>query len=144
MDRRIDMHLRIGNSWKTRTLVALLAAVAVTVVAQSAWAKTTLTDEQKAEAKARLQAYKEKLNLSDEQAVKVEEINRVYFEGLAKVKQSNDRKMAKAKKAKELQSEKDKKMKEVLTEEQFKVYKEFQAEMAKEMKERRMNAAGAQ
>ncbi len=134
------MLLKNKNVWKMRNLMALLVMVALMTIAQSVWAQSHMTEEQKAEAKARYMAYKEKLNLSDEQAVKVDEINKAYFAKLAELKNSDEGKRAKYRKLKDLQSDKDKKMKEVLNEDQYKQYKEFQAEMEKEIKERMKNA----
>lgn len=127
--------------WSLKNLTALLVMVTLMTLAQNVWAQSGMTEEQKKEAKARYEAYKEKLNLSDEQAVKVDAINKAYFEELAKLKNSDDRKMAKYRKLKDLKSDRDKKMKEVLNEDQYKLYKEFQEEMEKEIKERKQAAA---
>ncbi|OQP56501.1 hypothetical protein [Niastella populi] len=113
--------------------------VLVTLVANQASAQSKMTEEQKKEARAKYQAYKEKLNLNEEQSKQVDAINTTWFEGLAEIKNSGAGKMAKYKKFKSLNAERDKKMKEVLTKEQFKIYKEQQKEMKDEFKERRAN-----
>jgi Ni/Co efflux regulator RcnB len=103
------------------------------VVAQS------MSDEQKNEAKARYQAYKEKLHLNEDQSKKVDAINTTYFEGISELKKSNASKLSKYKKFKSLNAERDKSMKEVLTKEQYKIYKEQQEERKEEFKHRRAN-----
>jgi hypothetical protein len=113
--------------------------VLVTLVANQASAQSKMTEEQKKEARAKYQAYKEKLNLNEEQSKQVDAINTTWFEGIAELKSSGAGKMAKYKKFKSLNSERDKKMKAVLTKEQFKIYKEQQEEMKDEFRERRAN-----
>jgi hypothetical protein len=113
------------------TLAILLSA---TVLAQS-----KLTDEQKNEAKAKYEEYKQKLNLNDTQSKKVDAINTTYFEGIAELKSSNASKLSKYKKFKSLSSERDKQMKDVLTKDQYKMYKEQQHERKDEFKQRRAN-----
>jgi uncharacterized membrane protein YfhO len=113
--------------------------VLVMLVANQATAQSKMTEEQKKEAKAKYQAYKEKLNLNEEQSKQVDAINTTWFEGIAELKNSGAGKMAKYRKFKSLNSERDNKMKAVLTKEQFKIYKQQQEEMKDEFKERRAN-----
>jgi hypothetical protein len=113
--------------------------VLATLTANQAWAQSKMTEEQKKEAKAKYQAYKEKLNLNEEQSKQVDVINSAWFEGIAELKGSNASKMAKYRKFKTLNSERDKKMKAVLTKDQFRIYKQQQQEMKDEFKERRAN-----
>lgn len=120
-----------------KKLMTFFAVIALAVVSTGVCAQSRMTEEQKAEAKAKYAAYREKLNLSDEQATKVEQINTTYFESLSQLRGSNDRKLAKYKRFKEIQSTKDSEMKKVLNADQFKVYKEFQAEMKEDFKENR-------
>jgi hypothetical protein len=98
-----------------------------------------MTEEQRKEAKARYQAYKEKLNLTEDQSKKVDAINTTWFEGITELKNSGASKMTKYKKYKSLKAERDTKMKEVLTKEQFRIYKQQQQEMKEEFKQRRAN-----
>ncbi|MDJ1485168.1 hypothetical protein QNI16_32010 [Cytophagaceae bacterium YF14B1] len=97
-------------------------------------AQSKLTEEQKQELKARYEAYKEKLNLSEDQSVKVESINRTYFEQLATLR---DSKLSKYRKYKDIKSTRDGQMKAVLSKEQYKTYEAFQKEMKEEFKENR-------
>lgn len=120
--------IRIGVSF---VLTAILSA--------GAFAQNKMTDEQKQEAKARYEQYKQKLNLTDEQSKKVDAINATYFEGIAELKKSNASKLSKYRKFKTLNADRDKKMKEVLTKEQFKIYKQQQEERKEEFKQRRAN-----
>src|SRR5687768_4889754 len=81
---------------KIINLTVLLALLML--VANQASAQSKMTEEQKKEAKENYQAYKEKLNLTDEQSKKVDAINAEWLTGLADLKKSNASKMAKYKK----------------------------------------------
>lgn len=122
---------------KIINLTALLALLML--VANQASAQSKMTEEQKNEAKANYQAYKEKLNLNEEQSKKVDAINAEWLTGLADLKSSNASKMAKYKKYKVLKSDKDQKMKTVLTKDQYKIYQQHQKEMKDEYQDRRAN-----
>jgi Spy/CpxP family protein refolding chaperone len=122
-----------------RIIKITMVLVLVTMAAINASAQSKMTEEQKKEAKARYQAYKEKLNLTEDQSKKVDAINTTWFEGIAELKNSDASKMSKYKKLKSLNAERDKKMKEVLTKDQFKIYKEQQAEKKDKFKQRRAN-----
>ena len=111
----------------------------VTLTANQASAQSKMTEEQKKEAKARYQEYKEKLNLTDDQSGKVDAINTTWFEGISALKNSDDSKLAKYKKLKSLNADRDKQMKAVLTKEQFKIYKQQQEERKEAFKQRRAN-----
>lgn len=122
---------------KIINITALL--ILLTLVANQALAQSKMTDEQKKEAKAKYQAYKEKLNLNEEQSKQVDAINSDWVEGLAGIKSSNAGKMAKYKKYKSLKADRDKRMKDVLTKDQYKIYQQQQQEMKDEFQERRAN-----
>jgi hypothetical protein len=122
-----------------KNIMTLFAMILLAIVSTNLSAQSKMTPEEKEELKAKFAAYKEKLNLSEDQSVKVEAINATYFEGLSQLKNSTERKMSKYKKFKALQSTRDQKMKEVLNEEQYKLYKEFQKEMREDLKENRRN-----
>ena len=122
---------------KIINITALL--VLLTLVVNRASAQSKMTEEQKKEAKAKYQAYKEKLNLTDEQSKQVDAINSDWLEGLAGIKSSGAGKMAKYKKYKALKADRDKRMKEVLTKDQYKIYQQQQQEMKDEFQERRAN-----
>lgn len=91
---------------------------------------------------AKMENYKEKLGLSDEQEVKVKAINTEYFESLEPLKKSNISNLSKYRQFKALREEKNKKMKVVLNEEQYKTYMEMQKEMKNNLKKRRKNEKG--
>ena len=111
----------------------------VTLTANHASAQSKMTEEQKKEARARYQEYKEKLNLTDDQSGKVDAINTTWFEGISALKNSDDSKLAKYKKLKSLNADRDKQMKAVLTKDQFKIYKQQQEERKEAFKQRRAN-----
>lgn len=116
------------------TILFGLALLAGTTQAQS-----KMTDAQKEEARARYEAYQEKLNLAPDQEERVEEINLTYFEGLSEVRNSGASRLSKYKKFKSISSQRDDDMKAVLTKEQYKVYQEFQKEMREDFKQKRRN-----
>lgn len=119
---------------KILVLLTILLTIAVAGFTQS-----KLTEEQKKEFKEKQEAYKAKLNLTEEQATKMEEINMTYLEGLSALKQSSGSKLSKLKKFKSLSNERDAKAKKILTEDQYKIYKQQQKEMKEELKEKRSN-----
>jgi hypothetical protein len=122
---------------KIINITALLSLLIL--VTNQASAQSKMTDEQKKEAKAKYQAYKEKLNLTEEQSKKVDAINSSWIEGLAELKSSNAGKMAKYKKYKALKADRDQKMKEVLTKDQYKIYQQQQQEIKDDFQDRRAN-----
>lgn len=87
--------------------------------------------------KAKMAAYKEKLNLTEEQSTRVDAINADYTKALSDLQSSNEKKLAKYRRFKDIQAKKDKQMKEVLDKEQYKQYQAMQAEMKSELKEKR-------
>jgi hypothetical protein len=120
-----------------RTFQKFMAMAALVVLSFSLQAQSRMTEEQKAEAKAKYEAYREKLALTDEQSIKVEAINTTFFEGIAGLRTSNETRVSKFKQYRKLQSDKDRQMKDVLDERQFRLYKEFQAEIKEDFKENR-------
>ena len=125
-----------------KTMMKTLVMTILVAVSGSVCAQSRMTEEQKAEAKAKYEEYRKRLNLTDEQSEKVEEINLVFFEGLAELKNSDESRLSKYKKFKKLKSEKDGEMKKVLDDEQYKIYAEFQAEMKEEFMENRRKNKG--
>lgn len=112
---------------KSRLILAMV--VVLVSVWGSVYAQQRMTDQQKQEAKAKRDAFKEKLNLTEEQKPKFEEINRNQAEALSTLKNSDASRLEKFRKYRDLKSEKDKKMKELLTKEQFKIYEDYQEEL---------------
>jgi hypothetical protein len=112
---------------KSRLILAMV--VVLVSVWGSVYAQQRMTDQQKQEAKAKRDAFKEKLNLTEEQKPKFEEINRNQAEALSALKNSDASRLEKFRKYRDLKSEKDKKMKELLTKEQFKIYEDYQEEL---------------
>lgn len=121
----------------TKKMLMLLCALLATAV--TGFTQSKLTEEQKKEFKEKQAAYKAKLNLTEEQAAKMEEINQTYFEGLSALKQSSGSKLSKYKKFKSLNNERDAKARKILTEDQYKLFKQQQKEMKEELKENRSN-----
>jgi hypothetical protein len=119
--------------------IAFAAALLLITLSVSVFAQSRMTGQQKQEAKARYEEYKEKLNLTEDQEPKVQRINSKYFEGLEALKSSNESRLNKLKKFRTMKSEKDKSMKQVLTKEQYKIYTDFQSEMKEEFMNNRRN-----
>lgn len=116
-------------------LLSFLLFLTIFSFAQSG--KGRLSEEEKKELIGKMEAYREKLNLSEEQGTKVEKINEAFMKELSALKQSDGSRLAKYKQFKAAKSKKDKEMKEVLNAEQYKIYQEMQADMKKEMKKKR-------
>ncbi len=117
---------------KMFVLLMLLLGAAATGFSQS-----KLTEEQKKEFKEKQEAYKAKLNLTEDQATKMEAINMTYLEGLQALKGSSGSKLSKYKKFKSLNNERDAQAKKILTEDQYKIFKQQQKEMKEDFKEQR-------
>lgn len=98
------------------------------------YAQSKLTETQKKEWKEKYEEYKINLDLNEEQAVKMEEINITYFEGLTSLKQSTDSKISKYRKFKGLNSNRDEVVKKILNEDQYKRYKAQQKEVKSSFK----------
>jgi hypothetical protein len=113
--------------------------VLVTLAATHASAQGKMTEQQKQDAKARYEALKQKLNVTDEQSKSMDGINSTWLKGVADIRQSGESKIARHQKLKALNHERDKQMKGVLTKEQYKTYKQEQKEMKEAFKQRRAN-----
>lgn len=113
--------------------------VLVTLAATHASAQSRMTAQQKQEMKAKYQELKQKLNLTDEQSVKVDSVNSTWFKGIADLRASGGSRLAKHQKLKSLNEQRNKQMKDILTKEQFKLFKQEQKEMKDEFKQRRAN-----
>lgn len=109
------------------------------VASAGAYCQSRLTEAEREEAIARHQAYMEKLNLTEEQKPRVEEINMKYIESLSNLKHSNASRLDKYRTLKELTATRDAEMKKVLTKEQYAIFKENQQEQRKNFRERRRN-----
>ncbi|MCG8320492.1 MAG: hypothetical protein MI921_13385 [Cytophagales bacterium] len=127
---------------KNTLKILLLLAVIVMTSTVKAQTGSRLTEEEKAEARARYETYQERLNLTEKQSEKVEEINMIYFEGLSELRKSNKTRLVKYREWKKLSKTRDKEMKTVLNDQQYEAYKEFQAEMKEDFKAKRKNGNG--
>ncbi|WP_103070849.1 hypothetical protein [Aquimarina sediminis] len=83
--------------------------------------------------------YLVKLDLSEEQKPKFEEITKKYGLQMKTLKTSGKSKFAKYNELKSIIGSKNKEMKALLSAEQFKIYKETQREIQKKIKEKRRN-----
>jgi len=120
-----------------KNIILPLLMSMLTIFFTGAQAQSRMTEEQKQEARGRYEAYKTRLNLTEDQQEKVKTINTEFFEGLAPLRSSTESRLSKYRKYKTLKNTKDKQMKEVLTADQYKAYEQFQAEMKEEFKENR-------
>ena len=120
-----------------KTLRIYLTIAVVGFLAINVSAQQRMSDEQKQEMRERYNQYRTELNLTKDQEIQVEDINRKFFEGLAQIRESSDRRLGKYQMYKNLQADRDRDMKVVLTNEQYKMYQEFQKEMREEFRENR-------
>jgi hypothetical protein len=118
-------------------MVVILLSIAACSGLQAQNANSRLTEEQRRELKLKMDAYKDKLNLSEDQSAKVEAINLRFYENLLEIKAEDGSKLNRYKKFKQASRDKDKEMKQVLSAAQYKIYKEQQKEFKKEIKSRR-------
>lgn len=95
------------------------------------------TPEEKAEIRARFQAYRTNLNLTEEQQPIVDSIVRAYFAGLVEIRGSSDPNFVKLDNFKKLSDQRDQDMKEVLRPDQYAVFEEFKKEVRDEIREKR-------
>lgn len=116
---------------KSRIVWTAMLLSIITAVNGFAQSKSKMTEEQKMEMIARYEAYKEKLNLTEEQLPEVQKINTDFFEHMADIRGANVSKREKFQKFRELKSQKDSKMKKLLTKEQYKLYVDYQEELKK-------------
>lgn len=100
-------------------------------------AQFNMTEQEKEEAIEAFLEFQDELDLTDAQKEQFETINTSYFEGLAELKNSDQRKLEKYKVFKKLSSTRDSEMKKVLDERQFDLYKEFQKKNREKMKNKR-------
>src|SRR5687768_5553465 len=120
-----------------KVIISMILFTTLMVAAHAQTGKAKFTEEQKKELKAKLDAYREKLNLSDDQKSKVDTVNMEYMEALSKIKEEGGSKMSRYKKFRQASNNRDKKMKAILTKEQYKIYKEHQEEFKEELRARR-------
>ena len=116
---------------------ALMIVGMLMTISASVYSQARMSEQEKEEAMERHQAFMTKLNLSEEQKPKVEEINKEFFEGIAEIRKTNGSRLEKYNTFKRISSTRDKKMKEILTKEQYAIYKENQQEQRENLKERR-------
>ena len=127
------------KSEKMKRTIALAGMLLLMTLSVDIYAQSKMTEQQKQQAKARYEEYKMKLNLSEDQEPKVQEINLKYFGGLAELRNSSESRLNKFKKFRTMKSEKNKNMKQILTKEQYRIYIDFQAEMKEEFMNNRRN-----
>lgn len=92
---------------------------------------------QQQDALEKYQANRAKLNLSEEQELKVKAIDSVYLMSLEGLRKEGGSKLSKLRKFKDMTAVKDKQMKAVLDKEQYKTYMAQQKEMKAAVKNNR-------
>ncbi|MDN5205590.1 hypothetical protein QQ008_29670 [Fulvivirgaceae bacterium BMA10] len=122
-----------------KSLIAVFGLIILTVNISCAQQK--IDEKTREEAKQRFEAYMEKLNLNDDQASKVEEVNAKYFEQLQGLRESDVSRLKKYQKYKSAKKEKDQKMKEILNKEQYAIYEEFQKELKDDFRKQRKSGS---
>lgn len=94
----------------------------------------TMSEEQKANFKSKMQNFAQELDLTAEQQPAFTEIHKNYFSELRGLKESDMAKFSKYQKYKSIQSDKQKSVKKLLTKDQYKKYKKGWNEFEKAMK----------
>lgn len=118
----------------------LLMIACMMILTTCSYAQSKMTEKEKEEAIARYRTYVERLDLTEEQKPKVEEINMRFFTGISNMRKSNMSKLEKYRTFKSLSAARDSEMKKVLTNEQYSIYKENQEEQRENFrKQRRRN-----
>ena len=128
------------KSIKHILILAVLVLLGNSIMAQ----QSELTEEQRARMQAQLTEYSLKLDLSEAQKPKFEDITRKYGKQMMSLKESNKGRLAKYKEFKTIRKNKDAEMKAILSEEQFEAYLETQEEMQRKMKEKKGGATTQQ
>ena len=121
----------------SRNIITILLLTLFNVASQAQ--EKQLTEEQKEQVKEQLEQYFEKLDLSEEQKPKFEEITIKYALQMKTLKTSSKSKFAKYKEYKSIKGSKNKEMKALLSAEQFKIYQKTQKEIQKKIQETRRN-----
>ncbi|MGB1295593.1 MAG: hypothetical protein ACPG6V_08935 [Flavobacteriales bacterium] len=115
--------------------ISLMFILSINVLAQ----EKELSAEQKTKMEAQLNEYFSKLDLTEDQKPKFEEITKRYGQEMMDLKSGSQSRMEKYKAYKAVKSNKDKEMKALLSEKQYDVYTQAQKDMKKKMKEKRKN-----
>jgi len=112
-------------------IMAILTLISTNTLAQEG----QLTDMQKAQMETQLDEYYAKLDLSETQQPKFEEITIRYGKQMMALKESGKGRLAKYKEFKSIRNHKNEEMKTILTKEQYGAYELIQKEMQEKMKE---------
>ena len=97
------------------------------------------TEEQKKQVKEQLEQHFEKLDLSEEQKSKFQDITKKYALQMQALKTSTKGRLTKYREYKSIVGSKNKEMQTLLSAEQYKIYQNTQKEIQKKMKEKRRN-----
>ncbi|MEM8847606.1 MAG: hypothetical protein AAGD17_10940 [Bacteroidota bacterium] len=116
-------------------ILAILFFVGEAAIGQ----ETKLTEEQKAQMEVQLNEYNSKLDLSEAQKPKFEEITLKYGKQMMELKESGKGRLAKYKEFKSIRKNRNEEMELVLSDEQYEAYLEIQEEMQEKMKENNKN-----
>jgi len=117
---------------KQLVLTLILIITYSTVKAQS----KEFSEEQITQIEEQLTIYNDKLNLSDEQKPKFEEITKRYAGQMLELKNSDKGRMTKFKEFKSIRSSKNAEMKKLLTEEQYAEFEAIQEEIQQNLRNR--------
>lgn len=123
---------------KMKNLIAgIILMISFSFGASAQTVRPKLSEDQKKELKAKMEAYKAELKLTAEQQPKFEELNLQFAEALAKLKEDNGSKISKYRKLKAATGERNKQVKAILTDEQYKIFEAHRDELKEELQSRR-------
>lgn len=135
-----EFRSKIKNGEMHKTFKPILILVMVTMMGATAIGQEKkLTAAQKERMETQLVTYFEKLDLSEEQKPKFEEITKRYGKQMLGLKESDKGRLAKYNEFKSIRKNKNKEMKLLLSKEQYQIYEEVQDEMQRKVKEERNN-----
>lgn len=121
------------NTIKHILVSMVVAFISITAVAQ----ERELNKEQKAQLETQLEVYFQKLDLSEKQKPKFEEITKKYGKQMMALKESDKGRLSKYKEYKSIMNNKNREMKALLSDKQYIIFEKTQEEMQKKMKEKR-------
>ncbi|MEO1030351.1 MAG: hypothetical protein AAFX55_03050 [Bacteroidota bacterium] len=124
---------------KTIKPILILVAVALMGITTASGQERQLTEAQKAQLEAQLEAYFDTLDLSEVQKPTFEDITKRYAKQMMDLKDSDKGRLAKYKTYKAILKNKNEEMNALLSEEQYALYLETQEKMQQKMKERHKN-----
>lgn len=113
-------------------ILVIIALVSTSTVAQ----KKEISQEQKAQIENQLKVYEDKLDLTEEQKPKFQEIIKKYGKQMMALKDSDKGRLSKYKELKSISKNRNKEIKPLLSNEQYKIYEDLQEEIQQKIRDK--------